>query len=70
MSLLLYLAHIIAFLTVPLRKPWTPATHALWPLSAQSSLHIAIAVLWKVREQGRQMQVPYELVEMILTHVE
>jgi hypothetical protein len=27
-------------------------------------------VLWKVRDQGRVMRVPYELVEVILRHVQ
>jgi hypothetical protein len=31
---------------------------------------MAVAVLWKVRDQGRLMQVPYELVEIILRHVQ
>jgi hypothetical protein len=30
---------------------------------------MAVVVLWKVREQGRLMQMPYELVEIILRHV-
>jgi hypothetical protein len=59
----------IASTTVPARKPWTPSTHALWPLSAQHSAHVAVAVLRKAHSQGRQMQVPYELVEIILMHV-
>jgi hypothetical protein len=30
---------------------------------------MAVVVLWKVRDQGRLMQVPYERVEIILKHV-
>ncbi len=56
-------------LTVPAPKPWTSSTHALWSLPAQDIVHMAVVVLWKVREQGRLMQVPYELVEIILRHV-
>jgi WD40 repeat protein len=55
--------------TVPAPKPWTSSTHALWPLPAQHIVHKAVVVLWKVRDQGRLMQVPYELVEIILRHV-
>jgi hypothetical protein len=56
--------------TVPAPKPWTSSTHALWPLPAQHIVHMAVVVLWKVRDQGRLMQVPYELVEIILRHVQ
>ncbi len=56
--------------TAPAPKPWTSSTHALWSLSAQHIVHMAVAVLWKVRDQGRLMQVPYELVEIILRHVQ
>jgi hypothetical protein len=31
---------------------------------------MAVVVLWKVRDQGGLMQVPYELVEIILWHVQ
>jgi hypothetical protein len=56
--------------TVPALKPWTSSTHALWPLPAQHIVHMAVVVLWKVRNQGRLMQVPYELVEIIVRHVQ
>jgi WD40 repeat protein len=56
--------------TVPAPKPWTPSTHSTWPLPAQHIVHMAVVVLWKVRYQGRLMQVPYELVEIILRHVQ
>ncbi len=32
-------------------------------------VHMAVVVLWKVRDQGRVMQLPYELVEIILQSV-
>jgi WD40 repeat protein len=54
--------------TVPALKPWTSSTHALWPLPALQNVHMAVVVLWKVRYQGRLMQLPYELVEIILRH--
>ncbi len=54
--------------TVPAPKPWTSSTHALWSLPAQHIVHMAVVVLWKMRDQGRLMQVPYELVEIILRH--
>jgi hypothetical protein len=31
---------------------------------------MAVVVLWKVRDHGRLMRVPYELVEIILRHVQ
>jgi hypothetical protein len=31
---------------------------------------MAVVVLWKVRDQGRLMQLPYELVEIILRNVQ
>jgi WD40 repeat protein len=64
-----YLFHNLFFTTVPAPKPWTSSTHALWPLPAQHIVHMAVVVLWKVRDQGRLMQVPYELVEMIAKFV-
>jgi hypothetical protein len=63
------LAHMLNLAAVPARRPWTPSTNAQWPLSAQHSVHVAVAVLWKARTQGRQMQVPYELVDIILMHI-
>ncbi len=42
----------------------------MWPLPAQHTVHMAVVVLWKVRDQGQLMQVPYELVEIILRHVQ
>ncbi len=60
----------LSFSAVPAAKPWTSSTHALWPLPAQHIVHMAVVVLWKVRDQGRLMQVPYELVEIILRHVQ
>ena len=63
------LAHVLVSTTVPSRKPWTHSTHDQWPLSAQHSVHLAVAVMRKARSQGRHMQVPYELVEIILKHV-
>jgi hypothetical protein len=56
-------------MTVPPRKPWTPSTHATWSLSEQDNVHMAVAVLWKACMQGRQMHLPYELVELILKQV-
>jgi hypothetical protein len=50
-------------------KPWTPSTHAQLSISAQRSVHLVVAMLWQVRVQGRQMQVPYELVAAVLKHV-
>jgi hypothetical protein len=58
-----------ASITVPARKPWAAATHARWALAAQHSVHTAVAVLWKARVQGRAMQLPYELVEIVLKQV-
>jgi hypothetical protein len=65
----LFLASIFFPSTVPDRKPWTPSTHAQWPAFAQHSVHMMAAVLWKVRVHGKLMQMPYELVEIILRHV-
>ncbi len=56
-------------LTVHAPKPWTPSIHAQWPMSSQRKVYLAVAVLWKVRDQGRLMQMPYELVDIVLRHV-
>ena len=53
-----------ASITVPARKPWAAATYARWVLAAQHIVHTAVAVLWMTRVQGREMQLPYELVEI------
>jgi WD40 repeat protein len=55
--------------TVPSRQVWTPSTHALWSSSAQHRVHMAVAVLWKARTQGRQVQLAFELEEVIFEHV-
>jgi hypothetical protein len=55
--------------TGPTLEPWIPSMHTRRTLSAQHSVHVAVAMLWKVHSLGRQMQVPYELVEIILIHV-
>jgi WD40 repeat protein len=47
-------------------ETWTPATHVLCLQSTKHRIHIAVAVLYKVRAQGQLMQLPYELVEIIL----
>jgi hypothetical protein len=64
-----HLTHVPASIAVPAREPWSLSTHALWPLSAQHSVHVAVAVLWKARGQNPRMYLPYELVEILLKHV-
>jgi hypothetical protein len=38
-------------------------------LLAQRSVHMAVAVLQKTREQSALLSLPYELVELVLKHV-
>jgi WD40 repeat protein len=54
---------------VPSHQPWTSSTHALGPSSTQHSVHVAVAVLWKVRVLGQLMRLPYELMEIVLRHL-
>ncbi len=53
-------------LLVPALKPWTPCTHALWPLSQQRSVHMAVVVFWKLRKLTPMLHLSLELMELIL----
>jgi hypothetical protein len=61
---------IFNFMCFQLLDPrhWTPSNHALWSLPAKERIHLALALLWTLRKQGRQMALPHELVEIILEH--
>ncbi len=50
------------------RKVWTTSTHKMWSFPARRSLHVAVAVLWKVHKMTPLMRLPYELVDIVLKH--
>ncbi len=50
---------------VPALKPWTPSIYTLLIFQEQSSVNIVVAVMWKMRDQGQRLTMPYELVDLV-----
>ena len=51
------------------RNVWTSSTHAAFSHPAQRTVHVAAAVLWKLSKMNPQMDLPYELVQLIFGQV-
>jgi hypothetical protein len=53
---------------MPDPRRWSASNHELLPMPVKKRVHMAVALLWTLRNQGKQMSLPYELLEITLKH--